>query len=445
MGIIPPRARVRASAPRRALLLGDSIFEASLVTSSGVRSYPEGGFWTHMQRIMGQPFTVDPALNKAVGGNNTGQIEARYAADVAANFAKFDIGFEMSGTNDVVQRAVAGDTAKQIVDAVVARRQAFATRALAAGKWWAMFSILPRSVWGGASAPQIVIARRALLGINAALREWARGIDGLVFVDCYRDLVDPASADSNPLAGLLYDNLHPGLPGARLIGRRAAAVLGPLMPAAAPFGFGAGDAFEATTGLGNLLANPSCLTATGGALTNVGGTLPASWTGTRSSGSFLTSEVVLSTEAGVAGFGATPGNKIVATVNIAADKPANEIQTLSFGQWVTAAGKWVSGDRLVAECEVELSGLVGLVQASLILFDNDGVTNRQWYDGSSTGGKLSGDPGKLFFRTPVVTVAPYAGSGTQQARLGLLFSFDATGATATGLIKVGEPQLRKLP
>lgn len=415
--------------PRKLLAFGDSItFRNSQSTATARRYFAEGHIcW--INRLTGHALWFDPALNKGVNGDTTVQMAARFASDVLANAGSFDVAFILAGTNDQFNSVAPATT--------IANIQSFVTQLVTIGKQVVLFSILPRN---SLSAAQLAVQAQ----INTALREWIKALSStvpVVFVDCWRDLADPAltngTAATVPVSALV-DGIHPSPAGAYLMAKRAVQAMTPIIIPAPSLSQGAADLFDATNNpKGNLLTNPQ-LTGTGGTVTNGTGVVATSWTVQRNAGTWANSEVTLSKEAQVSAYGAAPGEKQVFTVNIPAVRTNNEDIAI-FQQVTPSGGNFSSANQVYVEWEVDFFNMSGNLTAIQVTI-NDNTFASNTIDGSNAnGGVCYPDTcNGLVFRTPLWTPPV----GMTSVFVGVEIIFDASAAPVQGIIKLGNPQFR---
>lgn len=426
-------AEFAARRGRRVAAIGDSITAYNIYTASDELSFIPNGPLSALQNYWGHRFVFDPLLNKGTGGDTTTQMLARYNADIAANYASFDWLFLHGGTNDVAAIASSAPTAfTNLRDMAIA--------ATTAGKSVAWIAPWPRGVWsGGASSSD---GRKALMRLRHLILDFCASTTLPIYcIDAWPDLVDPASSTSDPVTSpvrLLADLVHAASAGAfSRFARRASAVLSPFVPPRPYSNMGGGEVYDATLNpLGNLLTNPACLTATGGTVTNVGGTVPSSWIGVRRSGSFTTLEVVFSTSANAQGYDSDPGNKVIITCNIAG-KTSSEI--VGFRQSVSS--NIAAGDRVYGTMRVRVTNVSNVKHLWLNAVES-GTTSFKHGDGAAgiaSNNFIYPEDQVWELRTPEFTVL----AGNNSINLELQIAMDGTTA-ATVTAEVSRMMLRKV-
>lgn len=456
--------------PSRVAFMGDSITAQMVVSGPGTGSVTDGfvagsrqvdwsaiGWFTHLQHRIGHRFNAQPSLNKGIGGNTTNQMAARFDADIAANYAAFDI-LVMGpvGTND--------GPASITKETTLANIQAMAGKALAAGKAVVLMTILPRSGWSGASGTNKTLWGNGYLWVNAQLRHWVRTLGAVAplhLVDPFADLSDPANSANfggaySILGAAFQDGLHPNQLGAAIIARRAEVDLAGLiatLPGNALRSSGIIDAYAQTQNpWGNALANAGLLTTTGGSISGATATapsgVPANWTVSQAltgGGAVTASEASLETVAPpTAGFGAQLGRAAQVTVALASGKAS--ISRVGFYQTgISPAGFWTPGRKVVGSARVALSGLAGFVGAEAVLLytPDGGTTTWQARDGVHSQGYAAAvqEDQTVWLRTPELTVPSNAITNLSVGLYVNLF-FDARTSAASGVARIGDLQLR---
>lgn len=425
---------------RRVLIIGDSQVAYNLYQVGTDTYFTSNGLLSALQNRWGHRFYVDPSLIKGVGGETSAQVLARYATDVAANYANFDWLIIQCGANDATQAVAASTT--------IANIQTMADAAMAAGKRVIIISPFPRSTWTGAA--NTTNSRNIMLNQRKRLADYvATTQKKVILIDSFPDLVNPASATSDPVSSpvaLLADGLHAATAGMfSFAARRAEAVLSPHVPPR-PYRFsGAADAYDATYNpYGNLLPNAAFLTTSGGTISNGSGTMPSGYNLQRYSGSFINAEVVASNVAGAAGYDSAAGAKTRIAVNIASGKTSNEIVAVQIINRITS-GFTAGTTRMYAACRVDLSNVANMKQVFLSVNERDAVptTLKQYGDGSSqivSGNFLYPENQAWDLRTPDFVVQPT----TASIGLNIQSVFDASAGAATANVDISGCELRAI-
>ncbi len=425
---------LRIPVPRRVLLFGDSISNNNNTINASawpnnIITHNAEGYFTWANGLLGHRLYLDPSLNKGVSGETSTQILARYAADVAANYASFDIAFVLAGSNDL-----SGATTTGQMDTALSNIQSIVTRMVAAGKWVVLFSVIPR-----AGIASDATGRKLHQYLNTKIRRWIRTQPDVIFIDAWRDLADPADTTGTPVSTLMaVDGTHPNPGGAYYMGKRVYDVLSPLIPPASDLLASAADVYDGTTNpYGNRLANPAFTTGTGGTATSpCTGTVVGSWTLAQLAGTFVATNCVGSVETQSAGYGAVPGKKQVVTVSITSKTSFESFQLV---QGVTG---FSAGDVVELFCELDVSNISHLLQLELRLGESDGasfpVSASDGYN-NLYGGEV---PSSLTYRTfhiPRYTVQ----ANSRTLYCAFVCTLDAT-ASASVTLKIGGVALRKV-
>ena len=412
----------KAGLPRDALLFGDSITARnSDILPAPTLQYNGYGYFTQTNMQMGNPFYLDPTLNKGVSGDTTTMMAARFQRDVLANLDAFDIAFIMAGTNDALGPAL---TTFQNI-------QYFVTTLLNAGKWVVLYAILPRT--GGGRNPYCY-------HINTLLRQWVSRFNAkspLFFVDCVRDFADPTTGD--PATGTTTDGTHSTNAGAYLLGKRTAAVLSPYFPPHVQGLSSPLDTFSTVYNpYGNILPNSCFATVSGGTVTNATGVSAGSMILTKASGNYLAAAVAGSVTSGTAGYGARAGNTQVITCSLPSALTTNE--NVNFGYQGAYPAGIGAGTTLFATARIDLSNITGKLTGVYLVYVD--YTSGWVYIGGAIANKaldstffaMNADNQTLWLMTPRWTL----GATSYQYKLYLNIVFDAVAAPATATVGVSE-------
>jgi lysophospholipase L1-like esterase len=434
-----------APAPgRRILALGDSITEACSLVEVG--AYPAGivatlseGYIGWFLRHSGQSFSFDLSLNKGISGERTDQILARWSSDVAKNASSFDILLLMAGTNDCLQGTSVPSAFNNIKEIVQRTTQIL-------GKVCVLIAAPPVTASLSVGTPN---TRKNLMWLRTLLSEWAPTQPGVVFADPWRSLMDPASTAGNGLTELfMSDGVHPVAAGACRIGKVVADALAAILPPHSRTLPSPGDVYDPVNNpTGNLFAN-GALIGSGGVGMNpdfsaatINGALAGSWTLWHLGGSAAFNTCAASLEAQSPGFYAVPGNKQVLTFSIPGS--SSNLENWAFYQ---AVNNVPVGAKVVAECELDVSGAINMSNLALHLGDSDNINFPNSAIDNYTR-YIVGSPDRkpfdtlnytgLVFRTPAYTIR--AGNAVY---VQLVMQFDGSGSGAGATIKVAAPTLR---
>jgi lysophospholipase L1-like esterase len=419
-GAFPPGARLA--------IISDSFGAANGNRQSG---YPQAftsttGVASMLEAFTQGRFRFSLEMNKSVSGNSTTQMLARFATDIEANFDLFDILMIDGGRND-------GQASKANGDTTIANLMEMASRGVVAGKPVIMMTPNPPRTFGITTDAQ----RRVRGYVNREVKRRCAMMKGVVYIDFWRDWVDPTLNTGAPAAGITYDQMHPDVTGAVFAARRLIDTIGFAFPLP-PKDQAQWDWYDASMNpAGNLLAlkgtplgNTPRMGGTGGTIsTYAGGTagVAANFAISRVSGTGT--EVTASKEAGVAGYDSAGGDKQVLTVAALSGPTLINLQT-DIG---SAPPAGVMGGDCFAQCEVEVSNLVGLTSFTLTLQYWNGSANQVSVAlNNGTGAVIPLPNGKYMLRTPNFTVTALAQN--------LQWIFNAGFNTGgSGIIKVGAP------
>jgi lysophospholipase L1-like esterase len=225
----------------------------------------------------GPPGIVNYAL--AVSGTTTQDVIAAQvprAKLLRANWWSVQI-----GTNDLT--LLAGDS----YISICRRIEIIVREGLENGVKVILWTIPPRAqanwlIFGGnivSKGSTIARQKQKQMAVNAWMRRFAQETPGVVLVDPYNELVDPANADGGWKVGYSTDGIHWNSAGAYIAGRVFAATLAPFVKPAITSTISLTDTYSAIDNpSGDLAVNRGCA-GTGGTLgAGVTGTAPDSWT-----------------------------------------------------------------------------------------------------------------------------------------------------------------------
>ena len=277
----------------------------------------------------------------------------------------------LCGTNDLTIRS--GDS----VAAICNRLRQIAQAGLDNGCRVALWTIPPRSdsAWQASSAlvtaggSTIAAQRAKQSAVNAWIRRFAQETAGVVLVDPYSDLVDPASATADWLAGYSSDGTHWNNAGGFVAGRVFARALAPFVKEVPSTVIGQTDVYDATNNPAGNLLPVAAFTAqgTGGSIggTGVSGTTPTGWLQDLESGTLTPGTAALAAQARS---DALSGGREV-QVTLAGAAPGNF--TLRFYQ---AAAAIPANTTFFAEVEAEVASITagGLRGIELLSFNQSG-------------------------------------------------------------------------
>lgn len=407
------------------MTFGDSFAAASV--ADGGSGYPasQAAFIAPMlEAISLGKFRFDHANMRGVSGNTTTQMLARYAADVAASYDNFDILLVQGGRND-------GHTALSDANTTVANLTAICEQARMAGKKvWLEIPNPPRTT-GITTDTQ----RKIRGNVNQRMQEYCRSTSGaVVYMDFWRDWVDPAVSTGVAATSVLHDGLHADCLGAYRAAKRILDTVGSQYPEA-PRNAGAWDWYDATNNpKGNILSALSTtaqrlIGTTGTAGTGTSGSIATGWKSARYSGTGT--QVVFSKEAAAAGYGNAGTDKQVVTVSTLSGDFYGPFATDYFS---TPAG--LLGLYVFAQIEVEVTDLVGCTNINMGMYHNNGSTAKGsfgFFNGLHSNLPLPN--GKYLIRTQPMLVENVTNVMWAEA----CFGFSSGGS---GVLKFSAPEIR---
>lgn len=425
--------------PQTFAALGDSItFNNS--TNSASAKYKNWIGYMSVAEMLHPAINFPIANNFGVNSDTTTLMLNRLPAVLAAKptWCVF-----LGGTNDLT-----GDPTTNAFTTITNNIQTVYDTLSTAGIKLILCTILPRAIWSGRTAPEIVIARNNMLRVNAWIRNFCAQNKGVLLCDWYTDFVDPNSATNDPVAGFTYDLLHPSPIGAYWMGKKFVRVVTPYLPSIDTFDLlasGQYDLYDAALNpTGNLLVNPM-LTGTTGTVSGTGASTSAgvatSWNVGRSVGSNGTCVGTIDTQNNPTG---QPIRRQVMTCAHSAGTN-NEVWQLT--QTVNATSKFATGDFVQGVVRVDITGISNVNFIKAMLHDNNGVANVQAGAAlnESSGFKIpDGITETFYFKTPrELQISAYSGSGTQATTFRLQVGLDAT-TTASATVAVSRPSFRKV-
>ena len=326
------------------------------------------GYFTWANSFLGSPFSA--GQNFGVAGENTVEIASRVSQviDYGPDWC-----FLNGGIND------AGDGIP--IDTAISSVKSTALSLLNEGIKVCLLSVTPYT--GHADA-----AWRAHRQ-NMALREWARYVPNLVFVDCYGPMVNPTDASGNLASGMSGDALHPSAKGARAMGYAIAQAIGKYITTPTILPSSASESWATNANDWQLYSNPLFTGSSGSLLGGATGTVATSWSAGVSSGTV--SSCACSLVARSDGMG--NNQRIVAS----GGGSGGQIQI----RQGTLQSRLTMGKRIALAAEVKISGCTDVASIGFqFLVTMDGVTRQihAFDPGSSVWDQA--DMGPLILRTP---------------------------------------------
>lgn len=332
------------------------------------------GYFTWVNAFLGSPFAI--GSNNGIATQGTSQIYSR-VSDVVS-YAP-DWCFVNGGINDSGLAIP--------IDVTISNSKATCLALLNSGIKVCLLATTPYT--GHADA-----VWRAHVQ-NAALREWARYVPNLVFVDTYSVMVNPTDAAGNLASGMSGDALHPSAKGARAMGYAIAQALSKYITSPTILPSSVSESWATSANEGQLYTNPLFTGTTGtllGTATGASG-VATGWSAGVSSGTV--SSCVCSLVARPDGFGFN--QKIVASGGGSGGQIQIRQGTLAarttMGKTLALAGALkISGCTDVASIGFQFSATIGGVTKQIHAFD----------PGSTTWDQT--DLGEIIARTPNFTL-----------------------------------------
>lgn len=322
--------------------------------------------------------------------------------DASRQIADFNITFDaivlQGGTNDIhIDNSLL--QMKASFDGVVSLLQGYSSLVIP-------LTIPPRS------ASMTAGKRQKLFGMNRYILGKVEG--GVVPVNTFQYLADPASANSDPLALMLEDGVHPSPLGANRLSAPVADKLIQLLGQHRRISSGIADSYDATNNpSGNAIAAQSCFTGSGGTVgAGVTGPVPDGWVLERESGANITA--VLTTPARPDGL---PGNcaKIVVT-----GSTSRQIMVFRTGNIAV-----LPGEKWKARCRFRLENPTGIESVALYLDPNlAGQKRVEWGAGAVSGTNMPTTDEYFYAETETLTIPA---SGITNLKLYLQVIASATG------------------
>lgn len=400
--------------------IGDS--NTALANFNG--HWRSAAYMSWVRALTGQRFDIQTGYLYATTGYTIAQILATHVPQAIAG--GHDIGVLMGLTNDVSANTPYGDAVRDLGIAI--------DLMLAAGMRVILVPIPPR---GSGGASWSTARRRLQQRINQWIRERALQGRGVYLADPTDAMIDFATGYA--LTGYMQsDALHHMTPGGYAVGLAVANVLNTLYPARPSLLVDVGDVYHAAENpTGNLIANGlmagSVTTAQDADkfVNGATGTLPTSFFGRRS-GAAITLTGAFAKEADPLFTGL---ERAVLTLGGTADGGSVELR-----QTINQADIAV-GDVLVAECEVEWSGLANInsVQLYVQMFGGSNGTRIDMFGNAYDGPLIAASGKRLIYRTPPLTVVAGQTGGMVNVQVGAMPS-----GAAAGVVKVGRMSVRKL-
>lgn len=432
----------------RLALFGDSILDQAFYNTSTEgydtprRKYNRG-YINSVNRSLGNIFGT--VINKAISGNNTQQMAARWEADIVANADQFDILWLNGGVNDIRNSLSVQTAYSNLVS--------FIEGAAALGKmiiWQLPLPVGWDNTAAQAGMPNTAAnARKQYQQLRALCLNYLINLPTgikLLPLDFWPLLADVTNANEDFLAkyskldGTLGsgDQIHPGFNGSLQMAAYAKAKIEAFLPALKRPTYGPANVFDATHNpKGNMLSNPGMFTGTTSPAASVSGTIPTGFTADRQAGTFTADKVVFSVGTFAQGQGI--GKKVVITPTIPSGLSGTE--SISFrNSAVAPSGKFAAGDTVIGGFRVKLNNVAALRGVACRLTHLSSPNVEMWDGDAGAQGDYLIDDGvyDLWFETEPYTLTS-TGTGLQ---LWFLAYFDCRTTTAAGTIEISEPFIR---
>jgi len=362
-------------------------------------------------------------LNAGVSGQTIAQITARkcFVSDgITPDFVILD-----AGTNDM------STLSKESINQ---SRIALADYYLKSGIRVIFLPILSRGIssWA-AGSPE----RAKAAWINQQTRAYCNQTDGAYLFDWNIPWVDSANANGEPRAGFSNDGIHFAPAGGIAVGESLAAFMAKIMPDPMPRVWSQDDKFDATNNPnGNLLANPFCTGTTGALGTGATGTVA---TGMRVEVSTGNATVACSKETRTD----NRGDYQVLTFT------PNTTESLAYFRTSSAdtAHSYPAGTWVQASIEADIGSFNGWQGITLYLKDNgtNGLIayDMEPFDDGAGNIKLPlRNIGSGMLVTPPIQIV--SGSPTLRWRVEIRVASTGSGASGTGVVKLGAVELRQV-
>lgn len=201
-GVVRPDQK---SVGHRVVIFGSSSTERNdVVIAGGVKNAMAIGYFHWLNAFSGNRFVL--SRNAGVSGDRVSSMAARIDADVRAYSP--DVVIYQVTPNDIyadLMTAQASFLAHTNLIKTLIEDGAFV-------------EIMLPHIWGSAAALATATSRREIIRLYEYFSEWVKSRPGVVIVDTLAEIVDPASATGEPIAGMLADGTHTTSAGAAKIG-----------------------------------------------------------------------------------------------------------------------------------------------------------------------------------------------------------------------------------
>ena len=233
---------------------------AGACTFINLQKQDDRGWFFYANSQLGLPFQI--VGNAGVAGETTASMLLRIDRDVLAH--EPDVCFVLAGVNDIS----GGVPAATIISNLQSIYQQLAAKLITV----VALTITP---YGSGHASYNTANVQTMLAVNKWIRQYCAATPGMICVDTFAALVNPAGSGA-AASGVLYDNLHPAPKGALAMGTAVKNVLTGRFPAGQYLVSSNSDNYGADAGNSNIWDNAPW--------TTTGGTVNAPATGTAATG-----------------------------------------------------------------------------------------------------------------------------------------------------------------
>lgn len=257
----------------QAAYFGDSMTRQNYFVGATTSLYQDQGYFVWANAYLGQYFDLVNPDAGGVNGDTTSLMLNRIQASVLSYNP--DVCFILAGFNDI-NNGVGYPT-------IVENLNTIYNSILKTGCKIIALAVLPSTSFN-------ILKRESLCKVNLWIKNFSARNDGVIFVDTFTPMVDPASSTSAPLSGVLGDGIHPNTKGAQILGKTIAAALKNLFPPPA-FVQSRGDIVSANNLTGNMVQNPLMYGSTVASGTGISGNIGTNWNPSLTGGTAVYSKV----------------------------------------------------------------------------------------------------------------------------------------------------------
>lgn len=404
--------------PNSIVLLGDSITERNYVaagTVSQTTATDRRGWFTKLNILMHQRFNI---LNYAgVGAEESGEILARFAADVLAYNPSYV--WIQAGANDITAATTSATTWTNIKSMI--------DQSIGAGIVPIVATVLPRGtvktlVPSGLTTGAMTALTQAQLTklneINESIRNYSYNNSGFIFINWDSAfLADDSNANATsglPQALYTGDGVHPNSLGATKLADFCFDILDPIIPKNVGRMSVNTAANIASGDMNNCIENGLMLGTTGTEVAPSSGVTADSWRLVKEGGSIEGVGSKVARTDGISG----EWQRVTVTASAdTGDLLRLDQASVSLSDMATASG-WAAGDTIIFEAEVVASASVGHITHCGIELSITAPTSEnhqaQFYNDSldTTDSAISG-----ILRTPPITIPAGASNFVPQLEM----------------------------